>query len=510
MTPFQVFRLWLRRGPLVQKAASAGAAGLVLAALIWTVIPANSQSATGLRAGGGPGSNGAGGTQSTATTTTGASAAGSGSGSVVGNATTAGATPSGGGTSAGGQCVSPPGSAAGVTANSINIAVLITDIAGPAADGTFGIAPPKDQQAAFQAVINNINGTGGVACRKLVPQFYTANPVDQQQLQQLCSTMVQSGTYAVIDTGVYANYPVGLDCIGQNHLAYFGGYMFSAAQLKQFYPYLFDLNELDIVYHNSVFALKQLGFFSPANGFTKLGLIYRDCYPELFNLEMGWLAQAGVPASQVDAYDMSCPSAFASPTDIENAISEFQRDNVHNVTEVDELGDFATFTNVAQQQGFRPKYGVGDDALLEIASGSQAPNPQNIDGAIAITGSRDGENNTPGLGPTAGTKRCDAVMQGVGLAPVYNQPAAIGNACDQLWMFQTALDNAPNVASAALVYGLQRAGSIDWSYPQGPNSFTASGTTTGGQFWRVAQFYASCTANGCWKVTDPNFHLSFP
>lgn len=114
---------------------------------------------------------------------------------------------------------------------------------------------------------------------------------------------------------------------------------------------------------------------------------------------MGWLAQAGVPSSEVVSYDMGCPQAFASPSDIENAIVKFQQNGVKDMTEIDELGDFAAFTNTAQSQGYHPKWLLADDGLLEISSGTQAPNSNNINNAVAIATLRDGENNTPSIAP---------------------------------------------------------------------------------------------------------------
>ena len=74
-------------------------------------------------------------------------------------------------------------------------------------------------------------------------------------------------------------------------------------------------------------------------------------------------------------------------------------------------------------------------------------------------------------------------------------------------MFRAAVDNAPALNGGALAAGLQRAKSVEASYPAGPNDFTGTRATTGGQFWRVAQFKAACK---CWQVIDPNFHPSYP
>jgi hypothetical protein len=59
----------------------------------------------------------------------------------------------------------------------------------------------------------------------------------------------------------------------------------------------------------------------------------------------------------------------------------------------------------------------------------------------------------------------------------------------------------------AMAAGLQRTKSIVFSFPQGPNDFTAPRTTTGGQYWRVDQFFKSC---GCWRVADATFRPTHP
>lgn len=508
LTPFQVFRRWARRAPAFQKASALAAAMAVLAVLCWAVVPAGSQSGTGSSSFGGGGAGGRGQAgASTAGTQAGAAAASSAGGSAGAASGNAGGQAAGGaaaataGATSGSHCLS--GTTTGVSATQVKVAVLIVNVAGPAADSTFGIASPAAQQAAFQAVVNNINATGGVACRKIVPTFYQANPVDQSGLQQLCLTIVQSGVFAVVDPGAYANYAAGLDCYAQNHIPYFEGYQLDGAQVQHDYPYLFSFDTLNSSYKNGVFALKQLGFFT--NGFKKLGIIYRDCYSDVVSQVMSWLTQAGVPPSNVVSYDMGCPEAFPPASDYENAIVKFQQAGVTNMTEIFGLGDMAQFTDVANTQNFHPKWGIGDDGILEISNGSEAPNPNELNGAIGITASRNGENNTSGLTPTAGTQKCNAIMQAVGLSPVYGQGAAVGNACDQLWMLQAALDHAPALSPAAMAVGLQRAGSIDFSYPQGPNNF-AGGSTVGGQYWRVDTYTSACS---CWKVANPNFSPSF-
>jgi hypothetical protein len=73
-------------------------------------------------------------------------------------------------------------------------------------------------------------------------------------------------------------------------------------------------------------------------------------------------------------------------------------------------------------------------------------------------------------------------------------------------MFKAAVEHAPVLQASALAAGLQRTGSIDFAFPQGPNDFSGPGVTSGGQFWRVTQFMPACT---CWRVIDRTFHRNY-
>jgi hypothetical protein len=403
-------------------------------------------------------------------------------------------------------CSAPPGSPRGVTSTQIKISVTLTNIVGPAANSVFGVATPDEQRRWYEAVIGAINAEGGVACRKLVPQFFLANPVDQNELQRTCLDIVQAGVFAEIDNGSYANFPQK-QCFAQHQIPYFGSYILTRSEVNRFYPYLFNLVEYDTLGRNTILALEQVGFFDRAGGFGRLGWLYQDCDKGLVDAVRVAMEQAGLPQSAVVTYNLGCPSAFASPSDLAQAILRFRQNGVTHLTFTHDVGDFANFTNLAQQQGFRPNYGVPDEFLIDISYGSQRPNADNIAGAVAVTANRSGEERTPGISPTPGTARCDAIYRAHGLPPTYRLPAGAGYVCSQLWMFKAAVENASRLAPDALAAGLQRARSVELSYPAGPNDFSGPRVTTGGQFWRLARFERSCS---CWRVTDPTFRPSFP
>ena len=403
----------------------------------------------------------------------------------------------------GGHCVSPPGGDQGITPSQVKVAVTLINIVGPAGNATFGVPPPAEQQADYQEVIDAVNAAGGVVCRKLVPLFYPVNNADSGDQQQKCLDIVQAGVFAVLDAGGYFE-SSALNCFPQNHIPFVAAGFITANQHDQFYPYLFGRGLFDTLYKNTAFGLRARGFYG--GGFRKLGFVYRSCFPELVSQYFGWLHQIGLSSGQIVGYDLGCPSAFATPSDLEQAILKFQQAGVTNVTGLGVYADFSNFTNIAEQQGFRPRYGMPDDGVFGVSYGNQHPDYNNIANALLITADRLGEERTPGMAPGPATARCDAIYKAAGRPPTWQQYISGGQACDNVWMLAAALAHSSTLQRSTLAAGLQASRSVDFSYPYGPNDFGAPGSTVGDEFWRPLQFFSSCS---CWRVVDPAFHSSF-
>lgn len=515
MSPFQVFRLWARQAPWGERAVAGVAVALVVALTSWMVSAVDSGggasgASTFAVSGAAPTGAAAAGTGDEATT---AAAEGATDAPAVGSAGTASGPSSAGSADApaasaagGSGCQKPPSSAKGVTDTTIKVAVSLTNIGGPAANETFGGDPVDALRSDYEDVIESVNRAGGVACRKLVPQFFEANPADQSGLQKSCLDMVDAGVFAVLDQGSFAD-SSAISCFAQHKVPYFGSYILPQAVLDQGYPYLFEFGAYETIYRNAVLALRDRGFFNSANGFKKLGFVYRDCHQEVVDDFQRSLRDAGVPADQVVTYSVGCPATFANPSDIGQAVLKFRSAGVTNVTFAAFVGDLPSFTTVAEQQGFRPKYGFGDDSVIATSYSAFRANVDNFDGAVAIVPHRIGEDKTPGSVPSSGTVRCNAIYQAKGKPPVYQRRlGGGGRVCNNVGYFVAAASNVQTLTPEALAAGLQKAGSVDWSFPDGPNDFRGNRVTHGDEFWRVAQFVKGCT---CWHVIDPTFHPSF-
>ena len=546
MTPFERFRLWFARATVAQKSGTGLVITAVVAVLAWTIIPPSTSgsSASTVSVGGTnetlPGAGGV--SSSTVSSTNGANAVGAngvgvsngvagstGGGAVnaVGPGGSSSLGSSGSGTSSrpgssnsvgnpgqntvGGGCVSPPGTAPGVTGSQVKVAAIISNIGegGTNINGALGVGSPQQQQGLYQTVIDATNASGGVACRKLVPEYFTVNPADSSNEQATCLNIASAGVFAVVDTGGMQG---ELGCFDQHHLPYFGGFaLLYADQLKTYYPYVFTaLGALDPLAVNTVFGLAQRGYFSKANGFVKVGFPYIETAPAcdrtVINEMMNAFHQIGLTNSQIVTYDFGCSAGTPNPpSDMENAILKFQQAGVTHVVTAGMGLDFIEFTDIAQQQHFKPKYGLSDAFLALDSNASDHPDYNNIDGAIVITDSRDGQEKTAGIAENAATQRCSALMTAHGFASAYANYGD-GVVCDLITMFAATIDHVSTISQQALPTGLQAVKSIDLAFPSGPNDFTGAFPTAGGEFWRTLQFEANCT---CTKVIDPTFHQSF-
>jgi hypothetical protein len=395
-----------------------------------------------------------------------------------------------------------------VSATAIKIAVVLTEVVGPTGNSALGVPSPAEQQDNFRWVIDSVNAAGGVACRKLVPTFFNGNPVDESQLQQTCLDIAEAGVFAVIDLAAYGLHPAAQGCFAKHQLPLITNAHGANTQVRHDYPYLFPSESIDDGNRNTVFALAARGFFSRANGFNKLGFVYTSCFPEMSGEIIGWLHKVGLSSSQIVTYDFGCPNGFASPADVQQAILKFQQAGVTHVTQNYLNVSFKVFTEVAEQQGFRPKYGIPAQSIIALNDGDTHPNYANIANAIAIAGDRQAERHTPGYVPSAGTKRCNAIFAKHGRPPAYQAQdvGASGWACASIWELAAMIGHAPALRRNALAAGLHATGSIDLPFPVGPNDFSGTKVTVGDQFWRPAQFFRSCD---CWRVIDKTWHPSF-
>jgi hypothetical protein len=512
-TPFLEFRVWWRRASAGQQSAAVGALVTVVALIVWIAVPlASGPSSTNLGAGsngaralGTGGSTGAG--PGGAGDTGGAGPAAAGPASSTGASAAAGGPSASGAGGAGGAAGSPGGLlAAGCSGQPKNTSVGVVLINAIGLNSVIGIPSPSAQQAMWSAAFDSINKSGGAGCNHLVPDYQTYNEGDPSTAQSSCLAFVQHRDFAVL-AGFLPQSPD--TCLLQNHIPVVEEIPISSKDVQQFYPYYLSANgAIQVIYRNFANAARQFNVFNPANGFKKLGVFYSDCQPEVNAAMMADLQAVGIPPSAIDRSDLGCPTSFASPSAIEQAVVKFKSDGVTTATIDNDIKDTQNITKQSQAQGFHPRWAIPDMGTTAVTGNPAfAPDPSTFDGALAISPEQYGANNSPGFHEAPADTACDQIMTSHGQPGTMTSPDQFAGAvCSLVWMFAAAVDHAPSPAPDQLAAGLQRVGSIPFAFPYGPDNFSAPGTTTGGQFWRPLTYHTSCR---CWQLDSPNFSPSF-
>jgi hypothetical protein len=504
MTPFLQFRLWLRQGPAGERVVAAVVAVVAVALVAWATVPID-RSENGETQPVAVAEVADASTSTTLAATADPGAPPPGEVGIFGGGAPDATGPTGktgSGAVASGTCADRRATDQGVTPTELHISVILVSIQGSVGNSLVGVPGPEDQKADFEAVIAAVNKQGGVACRKLVPTYHEANPIDASNQHAVCLDIVAEKAFAVLNVGAF-NPVSNRDCLPQNKIPLIDVVPLPKSEAEHYRPLLFSYaGQWDRIFRNFVHAADGRRWF---DGAKKIGLLEKSCDPEFNSQIIAELAEIGIPRNRLSEVDYGCPPAVIPPNQIQQSVLQFKTSDVTHVIDVG-TGAFTDFSKAAAQQQYHPKYGLPDGGNLATTQNPNNRPDATMDGALAITPYAYGaENSGVPLGPM--TQRCDAILVGAGLQPVVKQQVAMGGTvCSLVWLLQTAAERAPVLTRTNLMEGLRRAGKVDLSFPVGPADFGAPGTTTGGQFWRPVGYVDAC---GCWKLLDTAWHPSF-
>lgn len=525
MPVFLQFRLWLAQGSVAERALAAGGAALAVLLLALASLPLTDDGGgsdlvtAGTTSDGGLGaaqtSSAAGAMDGEPVLDGGATAPSSGDAIVDpaapdGEAAAQddhgagvdGGAAGGGPTAASGPDCSPLGeSAPGISESEVVIGAALVNLAGPVGNSAFDIRP--DMEEIVAAVTEHINANGGVACgRKLVVRTYDVNPIDANDQQAKCLQMVQDGVFSVVDMAGYAR-PVGRTCFVQNKIPHQISTSSTQVDLEKGYPYLYGLNAFsEKQVRDGILGLHELGFFA-APAFEKLGLLVDSCDPTVESAIDASLRKIGIGPGKVSKFKMNC-QLVAPPNEVLQGVVKHKSDGATHVFLAGSLSNSGRYTQLAAQQGFRPKYGMSDYGTLTSANATWDPSAA---GALAITSTRRAELNS-GIRNDK-VEECHAILVAAGLRGIEREreDGTAGSICDALLFWKAAIDRAgSNPTRLSLIEtGLPAIG----EHRSGMSSdgiFDRRGKVTGGDYYRPLQLDGGCV---CWKIRDPNFKRGF-
>ncbi len=216
-----------------------------------------------------------------------------------------------------------------------------------------------DGELEVNAVVKDLNARGGVGGRPIIPVFGVVNVAQGESGRQAaCASMIQDGHASFIvtvlnisSTEVACAAKAGVPIINVSFGAGDSG-------LYKQYPGVFfspSLMNLDRELRLVVDALVTNNRISPS---TKVGVlidggdpIYQRVYDHTVN---GLLTQHAIPHE---------PFVASSQADINGAVLRFKTDGVKEVVFIAPSGIGETlFMEAAEQQMYRPGYGIGDSA----------------------------------------------------------------------------------------------------------------------------------------------------
>lgn len=369
--------------------------------------------------------------------------------------------------SVGSATTGPKGASAvtarGVTATTVRIGAAIP--AGTEAVGeAFGIsgAGSVAEKSMWDAVIKDVNNSGGVLGRRLVLYnhsvdfaSYVANP--EKTYGEVCADFKDDNR--VFAAFLYIGDPSLRSCLAKMgspmmlygafttmpelaYREYGGNYLYAPSSITQ--------ERLAQLFVQSLIDNAFMSKWDTTNGGpgiepVKLGVIHADT-PDQNNLYAAYareLAKYGWKFDDTITYSGSASDALAAT---QGAVLKMKADGITHV-----FGASAFFLRDAESQRYRPRYAYLPGLGALGAANSPA---EQLKGAQTVGWAPMQDVNAPqDPGPTAGAARCLSVMRAAGLTSANRQDIKLMYAvCDAVYSFRAAL----TAGGQASVPGLRR------------------------------------------------------
>ncbi|HUR78178.1 MAG TPA: hypothetical protein VMZ22_09550, partial [Acidimicrobiales bacterium] len=253
-----------------------------------------------------------------------------------------------------------------------------------------------------------------------------------------------------------------------------------------------------------VAAAMANGFFDPAKGFKKLGILDVDCIDMVHSPENGlfaYLRSAGI--QEWVEFAMSCDVRMARSS-ARDAVNKFADEGVSHVLLAVGPPHLKEYTIAAGTQGFRPKHFTSDYAKV-ILGGLADQYDMSFDGALGVTQTHVGEGPVgKPLSPLA--QKCSKILTDRGVAPISSKDAEDINddlevleLCENFLLFLDVATRAGrNLTRETWLDALAQTGEFRGATVD--LARFSPGKRMGGDTTKIVQWRANCTlGSGCWR-----------
>lgn len=396
----------------------------------------------------------------------------------------------------------------GVSADAIRVGFAVADLA---LANQYGVNPRfrTDVAEAIDAYVDYANDRGGVLGRRVEPVTVSPRLADAADERQKCLELTETkAVFAVIDSFAFS-FETSTACITAEHKTLLvNGNPGSSQNVRLGFPYQVSLYKDDNrKMKDLVAAARGAGFFDPAKGFKKLGILEDACSPTIYDSPTDGLKAHLRAAGVTDwsEFRVDCdPSAVQRGA--AEAVLQFKQDGVTHVLLAAHPPLAEGYLKAAGAARYYPGYFTGDYLNLIVGGRVRDYEPNGFDGALGVTQTHAGEGviGKP-LPPLART--CSEILVDHGLPPVRSDPPEdisddieVLELCESFLVFlQVATAAGPKLTRSSWVdalagVGVFRGASTDLA------RFDRGGKMTGGDTTKLVQWNRSCT---CWKeLTD--------
>ncbi len=382
---------------------------------------------------------------------------------------------------------------------SSDIATGLAAVGNPSAATQFGDYV-QQQQALYQRMADDINARGGLAGCKVALVYHDFKALGSDgfsgESQTECSDFAEDQhVFAVISTTLENRTLV--DCLAQHNVVnLFYGFTYNptAADLAKYRGYFYQPSYVAAHrYGPFIDQLAGAGYFPSG---AKVGILLADdgsgVNTDLVNnVWKPRLAALGINPVVFTFHQIESYSDVAGVTSqLSAAVLQFKAAGVDHVMSTPDNGDAVIFfTQVADSQGFHPRYALTTAAVPSAwgtEPASQRPNALTVSYSIGDLGAVDDDREVASNPPNDARAHCDALYQGqTGNAPL----ATAYRVCDAFNFLAAALSGASAVTADALLAGAENLGSsLALSDGYSNATFSPPGHYDGGSATRVMQW----------------------
>lgn len=439
-------------------------------------------------------------------------------GSVTGPGTTGGTTS--GGTTGAGTTTGSTGSSGtggssaavamgpGVTATEIRLGIPYCNdcAAGNAAAGAAG-EDPGDTRRYYQAVLDDVNASGGVLGRKLVPVFHEVSVSDNIEASQqaACETFTSDNKVLIM----FFRGEIVYECAKKAGIIAWGSG--GSGPLFEKYPNMFAPStiRLERLAAVTVNAMVKAGWHKPDAKWPtgKVGLITWETSDYEYAVEKGWLPamkKAGITPTDVRyiAVPQNANALADASAAISSAVLSFRQKGIDHVFIGDGAAGIFTGTGLtllflqnAKSQSYYPRYGFNSNNSPDFDSHPQ----DQLVGMLAIDSFDTEPANDEGIALNPQRERCFAIMKKKGLPVGQGQTQAVAvGACEIAWFAEAVVERARDTTLAGMIASGESLGT-SYRSPYNYGNRIGPGQHDGVALFRDLRYDESCS---CLKYTS--------